>query len=424
MISDDKDKDDDRDELDDDFFQEDEGIDPEVFAIRQSLERPDAQAMTTERLHFLIHEGEIDMDPPYQRDVVWQPSKQMEIIDSIYHNYYIPPVIFAVVRDEDGEETRVCVDGKQRLTSIQKFIDGQIPYKDPQTKKLWWYTASETTRKTRKIISQEGKRLFAEKLITCVEYRHLTDAAERDVFQRVQMGMSLSPAEKMQAISSPWANWINELEGRYISVSGGLADLIQFATKRGRNFQNLASMAYCALGADDDLRPVASAPKLTKWLNGTDGPTEGFKSKFNSALTRLLEIAPDDTLNQAFRKIEAKVAPVEFVYMGVLLYVMEDSREFTHKDYANALLYLRTYLRSQHTDIRLNDRVSKDCWDLIYKIDGRQVNFAVPFKETKEKTSKSGKRKGREDSDEEQEPNSLSKTKTSKKKPKKTTATD
>jgi hypothetical protein len=34
--------------------------------------------------------------------------------------------VFAVQRDEDGEEVRVCVDGKQRLTSIQKFIDGQV----------------------------------------------------------------------------------------------------------------------------------------------------------------------------------------------------------------------------------------------------------------------------------------------------------
>ena len=50
----------------------------------------------------------------------------MEIIDSLFHNFYVPPVIFALVKDEDGEDTRVCVDGKQRLTSIQKFFDGQV----------------------------------------------------------------------------------------------------------------------------------------------------------------------------------------------------------------------------------------------------------------------------------------------------------
>lgn len=59
-------------------------------------------------------------------DVVWPTGKQMEIIDSLFHNFYVPPVIFAVMQDEEGEEVRVCVDGKQRLTSIVKFLDGHV----------------------------------------------------------------------------------------------------------------------------------------------------------------------------------------------------------------------------------------------------------------------------------------------------------
>ena len=59
--------------------------------------------------------------------VVWSSSKQMAIVDSLFHNYYVPPVVFAISKDPvDGYETRLCVDGKQRLTSIQKFFDGQV----------------------------------------------------------------------------------------------------------------------------------------------------------------------------------------------------------------------------------------------------------------------------------------------------------
>ncbi|TFY75589.1 hypothetical protein EWM64_g8422 [Hericium alpestre] len=50
----------------------------------------------------------------------------MELVDSLFHNYYVPPVVFAVAEDEDGHETRVCVDGKQRLTSITAFLNGQV----------------------------------------------------------------------------------------------------------------------------------------------------------------------------------------------------------------------------------------------------------------------------------------------------------
>lgn len=89
-----------------------------------------------------MHEGVIDLCPAYQRgksdnnssfqtltrvqDVVWSEAKQSKLLDSIYRNYYVPPIVFDVYKDDEGEEVMRCVDGKQRLTSIQKFFDGQV----------------------------------------------------------------------------------------------------------------------------------------------------------------------------------------------------------------------------------------------------------------------------------------------------------
>lgn len=73
-------------------------------------------------------------------DVVWPDTKQVGLVDSILRNYYIPPIIFgkfitltyplilvdssrsAVTRADDGSESRVCIDGKQRLTSIHRYV--------------------------------------------------------------------------------------------------------------------------------------------------------------------------------------------------------------------------------------------------------------------------------------------------------------
>ena len=74
-----------------------------------------------------------------QLEVVWPEYKQMKLLDSLWRNYYVPPIVFAVFLDDEGEEIRCCVDGKQRLTSIQKFFDGQVSthsqfdYAPPQT---------------------------------------------------------------------------------------------------------------------------------------------------------------------------------------------------------------------------------------------------------------------------------------------------
>ena len=55
-----------------------------------------------------MHFGEIDLEPEYQRDVVWSDLRQEALIDSLFHNYYIPPILFALRVDDDGTERRTC----------------------------------------------------------------------------------------------------------------------------------------------------------------------------------------------------------------------------------------------------------------------------------------------------------------------------
>jgi len=51
-------------------------------------------------------------------DVVWPDKKQTGLIDSLFRNFYIPPVVFAMFEDADGESIRECVDGKQVSASV------------------------------------------------------------------------------------------------------------------------------------------------------------------------------------------------------------------------------------------------------------------------------------------------------------------
>lgn len=56
-------------------------------------------------------------------DVVWPEVKQIGLIDSIFRNFYIPPIVFAVQLDDEGEEVRICVDGKQVCSSSNNFYE-------------------------------------------------------------------------------------------------------------------------------------------------------------------------------------------------------------------------------------------------------------------------------------------------------------
>ncbi|KAI0262274.1 hypothetical protein BGY98DRAFT_735399 [Russula aff. rugulosa BPL654] len=346
------------DNSDEDYVDSPQELDVNAFHIWDPLQQPVTLQYTTEQLHKMIHEGDIDLDPEYQRAVVWSTSKQMAIIDSLFHNYYVPPVVFAISKDPlDGYETRLCVDGKQRLTSIQKFFDGQIGYRCSKTRKVWWYTTSNATRASRAEIPTNDKRIFASKLITCIEYRNLSPAAEREVFQRVQLGMSLTNAEKLQAISSPWANYITLLEKTHLTIDGGLIDKISFDDSRGRAFQNTAQLVYCCAGLPATQR-IPTAAKLEKWLTSQDeSPSAAFKYAMADVLGRLWELACSEELDAPFRLFKAKVSPVEFVYIGVLLYIMRQG--FSTAEQSRAVFVLRRDIRKAHVDVRFNSRVAR-----------------------------------------------------------------
>ncbi|KAI0261166.1 hypothetical protein BC834DRAFT_972944 [Gloeopeniophorella convolvens] len=410
----------DRGDDDSDYITDDEEPnDPDVFRIWDSLEEPATTVYTTQQLHAMIHEGDIDLDPEYQRGqsrppprraltgpnlparpraaVVWSAAKQMAVIDSLLHNYYIPPVVFAIVHDpDDGAETRLCVDGKQRLTSIQKFFDGQISYRCPKTKKQWWYNTSTATRVHRVEIPPAQKQAFASKLITCIEYRNLTPAAEREVFQRVQLGMSLTAAEKLQAIPSPWATLVGALERTHVSAPGGLAELIAVDGARARAFQNVAQLVFCCAGLPA-ARRAPGAAQLTRWLAApTDsGPSPALRDALGSVLRRLRELARNRALDAAFRRFRAKVAPVEFVYIGVLLYVMRSG--YTMAEQARAAYVLRRDVRRAHVDVRFNARVAADCWRIIDGVQSGTIDVSPGG------ASPAKRRKAREDDEDDGE---------------------
>ncbi|KAI6046100.1 hypothetical protein EDC04DRAFT_1872864 [Pisolithus marmoratus] len=353
------------DELDDDFQSDDGKVDPNVFKISDPLTPPSATSYSAKELHTLIHEGYIDLNPSYQRDVVWPESKQIGLIDSIFRNFYIPPIIFAVQKDDDGEVVRVCVDGKQRLTSIQKFLDGLIPHRDSRTKKSFWYVRSEQQKTTRLEIPETWKRQFAETRITCVEYYDLAPGTEREIFQRVQLGMTLTAAEKLQAISSPWAEWIADLHTRHVNTEGALAQVLEWDTRRGRDFQCIAQMVYCCDSLPEHALPTAQ--KLEKWLSRIDKPTHSFKARIDNTLNAFWHIADADNLNAAFNQVDKRVAPVEFVFIGALLFVLDDR---TYEERANAILHMRLRIREQFRDVRNNGQVGKALWKFIDSVTG------------------------------------------------------
>lgn len=186
------------------------------------------------QLKLLIESEYMDLSPHYQRNVVWRKPNMMKLIDSLWKRYYVPPVIFnvQVVLFEGREEpnfVRTCIDGKQRLTSIFKFMTGAFPIKI--NGKAWWFTDTKagSRGKGKNVLSDEARREFEELEILCMEYKELSQSKEIELFQRVQEGKPLTAAESLKATVGPWQEFARLFEVDYADVMGRKCSTLQLS---------------------------------------------------------------------------------------------------------------------------------------------------------------------------------------------------
>ncbi|KAK8844614.1 hypothetical protein IAR55_006461 [Kwoniella newhampshirensis] len=311
--------------------------------LKGQLNQPRHMSFSAKHIHDLIHMGGVNLNPSYQRDVVWPEAKMIALIQSLMLNYYIPPVVFAV-EEAEADKIRTCIDGKQRCTSILNFMDGKIPFISPHTKTRYWYNKALNGNRGSQL-PMALKNRFDTIAIQVVEYDNIPDDQQRDIFQRVQMGVALSPAEKLQAIASPWTTWILALEQKYISEPDTLHALLDWDIKRGKSFQCLAGFIMLAFDTTKQLVPTATSQKA--FLSRADGPELGFKRRVEMALGLFVNMATNH-YDAAFKTTKKRLAPVEFWFIAYLIYlrmgnvslqrlavIVGEIRETIHAQYAN-----------------------------------------------------------------------------------------
>jgi len=198
------------------------------------------------------------------------------------------------------------------------------------------------------------------------------------------MGMSLSAAEKLQAIPGPWPTWINELIKRYIDDEETLR-MLDWDRSRGRPFQNLAG--FIMLAHDKTRLLVPSSTIITKFLERHDPPDQFFKKKVEMALSLFINIITEHFAS-SIGVTKKRVAPAgewsssilqrrdmlswsgranisEFCYIALLIFSRMGSMSIARL--AQSIGQMRNYIRNDmgHVDVRTNTRVSTDFAEFI-----------------------------------------------------------
>lgn len=85
------------------------------------------QAWSVLEIYQKHQSGNLILNPSFQRGVIWKADKKTAFIESLFMDIRIPPIYVVEVPGENMLEQNKyeVVDGKQRLTAIVRFLNGQ-----------------------------------------------------------------------------------------------------------------------------------------------------------------------------------------------------------------------------------------------------------------------------------------------------------
>lgn len=111
------------------------GIDLSAVSLsKRALEKPynpdqirvESKTFSIRLIYDMIKDGDLDLSPDFQRNIVWDSFRKSRLIESILLRIPLPMFYFS--QDEEGK--LFVVDGLQRLTAIKEFMDNKLVLRD------------------------------------------------------------------------------------------------------------------------------------------------------------------------------------------------------------------------------------------------------------------------------------------------------
>jgi hypothetical protein len=236
-----------------------------------------------------IEKGGFVLDPDFQRDFVWNSERQSRLIESVIMRIPLPVFYLA----EDSEGRTIVVDGLQRLTTFQRFLNDKFSLDLVHQKSLDKLTFSELPAKLKNRVEDCSLELY-------IIDAQVPERAKLDIFERVNSGEPLTRQQMRNCIYTGLASrWLrDEVEKPLFTEATG--ESLRKKTMRDREFAN-RFCAFHLLGPDEYRKSDMDdflARSLTKMNKMTDAELASLSESFRMGLQNNLSLFG----NHAFRK--------------------------------------------------------------------------------------------------------------------------
>lgn len=135
--------------------------------------------------------GQLDLNPPYQRKSVWTIKDRKFFLDTIFRNYPAPPIFVHREINDSGFAMYHVVDGKQRLETILSFADSKIAISND-------FGDENLNGKKFRDLSVEQKRKFWDYVLVVDFIDSIEGTNIEEVFDRVNRNSKNLQAQELR----------------------------------------------------------------------------------------------------------------------------------------------------------------------------------------------------------------------------------
>lgn len=176
--------------------------------------------LSLRELVLLINEGELILQPDYQRGYVWNNKQASKFIESILMRIPVPNIFLS----ENPDGTTEVIDGQQRLTAVYKFVNNEFRLTGLRT-------LHELNGLDFENLLEPYRKIWGQRSMSAITLESETDSEIKfDIFQRINEG----------------AIKLNSQELRNVIYRGKLVDAISDMTKNNI-FSNVFSSKKIAV---------------------------------------------------------------------------------------------------------------------------------------------------------------------------------
>lgn len=178
-----------------------------------------------------IDKGSFIMDPDFQRDFIWPEDKQCKLIESVMMR--IPLPVFYLAENSKGQ--MIVVDGLQRLSTFQRFVNNELRLRLPHQ--------SELNNKYFKDLSPKLQNRVEDcNLVLYVIDAKVPAQALLDIFERVNGGVPLTRQQMRNCLYSGKATSFLKAESQTPIFTKATGGSLNKKTMRDRELIN----RFCA----------------------------------------------------------------------------------------------------------------------------------------------------------------------------------